>query len=268
MVEATIEGIQIDFGVVVSSLIILLLGYLSVRIVSYILSHLSERFVNYRIKIKIFIPILSFLIYTFTIYIIFKSIIQLTSTQVLAFSGLIGAALGFGIKDLFANIVGGIVIIFENPYGIGDKIELGEYYGEVKNIGLRSTKIRTSDDSQIYIPNYLLFTESLSNSNSGSPEMLVVTNFYINHTSNIDKAKNIVEQAIITSKYVYISDDKPYNVFVEDNTHYINIKAKAYVNDLRNEYKFKSEITNRVLNKYSKEGIERPKIHMEEKPSN
>lgn len=60
------------------------------------------------------------------------------------------------MKDLFADIIGGIVITLEKPSQVGDKITMGEYYGEVVDIGLRATKFITPDDTLVSEPNYMV----------------------------------------------------------------------------------------------------------------
>lgn len=160
MVNGNIEGIDlikaIDLGTILNAILVIILAYLLTKVITFLLTRFSEQAVPYRITIKMVIPLLKFIIYGGAIYIILGSILQLSSTQLIAFSGLLGAAIGFGLKDLLADVVGGMVIIFEKPYQIGDKIKIGDYYGEVIDIGIRSTRIRTPSDDYVAVPNYLI----------------------------------------------------------------------------------------------------------------
>jgi small-conductance mechanosensitive channel len=255
------EGVPVpavDPVTVGGALVTLLVAYLLARGVSTGLGGLSDRFVEYRITIRMLIPITKFLIYGAAVYYVLGPVLQLSSTQLLAASGLFGAALGFGLQDLFANVIGGLALLVEKPYQVGDKIAVGDHYGEVVDIGLRSTRLLTNDDSTVAVPNYQAITEPVSNANGGNPEMMVVVEFHVVADADLPRAMAIVEDAIATSKYVYVTDERPYVVRAEDEPYYRSIRGKAYVNDLRNEFAFESDVTERVIAAFEEADIERP----------
>lgn len=252
--------LTLDTGLVVSALVVFVTAAVLVRLVAYGLSQLSERVVEHRIAIKMLIPLVKVTIYTAALYYVLGPLLELSSTQLLAVSGFAGAALGFGLKDLFADVIGGLVIIVERPYQVGDKVEIGDHYGEVTDIGIRATQLRTPDDSLVSVPNYFLFTDAVSNANGGHAEMLVVVEFSVATGTDLDRATTIVEEALATSRYVYVSDDRPITVFVEDEPYYLTVRGKAYVADIRNEFAFKSDVTRRVLAAFEREGIEKPRL--------
>ena len=257
-VEVPIKAI--DAGTILSSILILIVAYLLARLITYILIRVSERAGGYRITIKMVIPLLKFSIYGVAIYFILGSLLSLSSTQLLAFSGLLGAAIGFGLKDLFADVIGGLILIFEKPYQIGDKVKIGGYYGEVSDIGIRSTRLITPDDTLVSVPNSLMFTEAVASANAGSPEMMVVIDLFIDPGSDAELALRILKEAVVTSKYVYISKKRPFTVLLEDYPFYRRLRAKAYVYDLRYEFEFKSDVTRRTWQDLSQRGIKAPQV--------
>lgn len=244
--------------ILLNSAVVLLLAYLVARFSSIAISAIAERVPRRRIAIKMFMPVTKFLIYGVAIYLIAGPLLQLSTTQVLAVSGLLGAALGFGLKDLFAGVIGGLVIITEKPYRVGDKVEIGDHYGEVTGIGLRATTLTTPDDTAVRVPNVTLFNENVANANAGDPEMMVVVEVAVARSADVGRATDIVEEALITSKYVFVDDDHPIAVVVEDRAYYRTIKGKAYVADLRDEFAFSSDVTERSLAVFEEEGIETP----------
>ena len=209
-------------------------------------------------SITLVIPLAKLLVYAVAFYYIITAIIEPSLTQMVAFSGLFGAAIGFGLKDLFADIVGGIVIIVEKPYQIGDKVTIGDKYGEVKDIGIRSTQIQTPADEMISMPNYSIFSQPVTSGNSGDLAMMVVIDLFIHPESDADAAIKILREALITSKYVIISKKYPFTVLLEDFPYYKRVRAKGYVNDLRQEFEFKSEVTRRAWVEYRQLGIRPP----------
>jgi small-conductance mechanosensitive channel len=252
----------IDLGTILSLILIIIGAYLVTRIITYILRRVSERVGARRITVKMVVPLLKFAIYGIALYYILGFVISLSSTQLIAFSGLLGAAIGFGLKDLFADVIGGLVIIFEKPYQLGDKVKIGDYYGEVSDIGIRATRLVTPDDNLVSVPNYLIFTQAVASANAGSPEMMVVIDLFIDPDSDAELAMRILKEAVVTSKYVYISKKRPFTVILEDYPFYRRIRAKAYVYDLRYELEFKSEVTRRTWKEFSKKGITAPQVNV------
>ncbi|WP_162417246.1 mechanosensitive ion channel family protein [Cyclobacterium roseum] len=87
-----------------------------------------------------------------------------TVTSILAGLGIIGLALGFAFQDTAANFMSGIYITFQQPYAIGDVIETHDgIMGNVVDINLRVTKVKTFDGPMVYVPNRFLFQENFTN---------------------------------------------------------------------------------------------------------
>ncbi|WP_321505022.1 mechanosensitive ion channel domain-containing protein [uncultured Methanoregula sp.] len=257
-VTAELPVKTIDANLILYVVIIIIIAYVLTYLLSFILVHVSERIGWYRTSVNMIIPLLKLLVYTLALYYIVIAVIEPSLTQMIAFSGLFGAAIGFGLKDLFADIIGSIVIIFEKPYQIGDKVTIGDKYGEVKDIGIRATRIQTPADELVSVPNYSIFSLPVTSGNAGDLAMMVVIDLFIHPDSDAETAMKILKEALVTSKYVIISKKYTYTVLFEDFPFYKRIRAKGYVNDLRREFEFKSEVTRRTWTEFKKAGIRPP----------
>ncbi len=244
----------------VNAVVVLVVAYVVARVVSTLLSAIADRVSTARFRVTLLIPVLKFGIYGASLWIIVRLLFEFSTTQLVAFSGLLGAALGLGLKDLLADVVGGLVLVAEQPYRIGDKVAIGDHYGEVVSIGIRSTRLVTPDDTLVSVPNYVFFDDSIANANAGAAEMLVTVEFFVDPAADVREARQIVEDALITSQYVYVSDAHPTTVHVEDDLYYRTLQGKAYVNDLRNEMAFKHDVTERVLDAFAAADIRSPKV--------
>ncbi|MEL7149034.1 MAG: mechanosensitive ion channel family protein, partial [Bacteroidota bacterium] len=124
-------------------------------------------------------------------------------------------------------------------------------------IGLRSTRIVTPDDNLVTIPNGDIMNSSVSNANAGESNCQVVSEFYLPVDADCSKAQGIATEVAKVSKYVYLN--KPISVvFVndfKDRSPVIKMKVKAYVLDIRDEFKFKSEVTVLTLKKLVEEKV-------------
>jgi small-conductance mechanosensitive channel len=87
--------------------------------------------------------------------------IDLTTLNVLA--GAVGIGVGFGLQNIANNFISGVIILFERPIKIGDRIEVGEVEGDVVRIGARSTTVVTNDNITIIIPNSRFVSEDVIN---------------------------------------------------------------------------------------------------------
>jgi small-conductance mechanosensitive channel len=237
---------QFDISLILYIASIIVVAYLLTWLLSFILVRVSERVGWYRTTVTMTIPLLKLLIYIVALYYIILAVIEPSLTQMIAFSGLFGAAIGFGLKDLFADIVGGVVIIFEKPFQIGDKVTIGDKYGEVKDIGIRSTRIQTPGDELVSVPNFSIFNQPVTSGNAGDLAMMIIIDVYIHPDADAKRAMKILRDALVTSKYVIVGKKYPYTVLLEDFPYYKRVRAKGYVNDLRLEFEFKSEVTRRA----------------------
>jgi small-conductance mechanosensitive channel len=258
-ISSGIPALGIDSSTVMNALLVLALAYVATRIVVFLLTRFSERVYEHRITVKMAIPLAKFAIYGFAIYHILRSVLQLSSDQLFVFSGFAGAVIGFGLKDRVAEVVGGIVIVLDKPYQVGDKVRIDDHYGEVRDIGLRATRLVSPDDNLISVSNQMALNQTLANANAGRQEMMVMIDLFINNSSDATRAMQILWEAAVTSRYVYISDKRPVTILLKDFPFYRRVRAKAYVYDLRQEFKFESDVTKRAWDAFKEEGIEPPK---------
>lgn len=246
----------VSFWKIFWAIVFLVIGYFLIRFTSRILEILAEKSTNYRITIKSFIPVVKILGWISVVFLIIAGIFQPPLTTVLTFSASIGVAVGFASQDILKNIFGGIVILIDRPFKSGDKIEVGSYYGEVVEIGLRSTRIVTPDDNLVSIPNSEIMNSSVSNANAGESNCQVVSEIYLPINADTQKCREIATETATISKYIYLN--KPVTIIFlnefKERQPVLKMRIKAYVLDIRDEFKFKSDVTEIVVKKLIEEG--------------
>ncbi|MFN1835894.1 mechanosensitive ion channel family protein [Balneola sp. MJW-20] len=242
-------GELISFNKILLSVFVVIFAFLFNKALAFLLGRLAEVKAYYRLLVKRLIPFLNILIWSLAIYIVIEGVIDPPVETLLAVGASVGIAVGFAAQDILKNIFGGFIIIMDRPFQIGDKIDVNGHYGEVTEIGLRSIRIQTPDDSSVTIPNAEIVNNSVSNTNSGALFCQVVTSIYLPNDVPIDEIKALAYKAAITSRYVYLN--KPVVVLAEhrmmEQRFAIELKVKAYVLDIRYEFKLKSEITEFIL---------------------
>ena len=242
---------------IVWTVITLIIGYVIINLILNLLNNIARRNKRREFTIKRLIPIIRILSWVFLIYLIIVGIFSPPAATVFAFFASVGVAIGFASQDLLKNVFGGLVVMFDRPFQIGDKIEAGKYYGEVIEIGIRSSKVVTPDDSVVTIPNSEFMMQYVSNANSGENNCQVVAEIYLPLNVDTEKVRQIATEAALVSKYIYLN--KPvvvlfFNEF-KDRRSVLKMRLKAYVSSLDKEFVFKSEMTELVIKELVKSNI-------------
>jgi small-conductance mechanosensitive channel len=246
-----------SFGVaVVFSVIVLVFFNLTIRSLVWLLDTLAERNAGRRLFYKRLVPIVRIVLWAFAAYLIVSVIFRVSASGLLAAGAAIGVAVGFAAQDLIKNLFGGLILVFDQPFQVGDKIRVGGTYGEVVSIGLRSTRIVTPDDSRVSVPNAQVVDQQVANANTGELNCQVVTDLFLPGWVDEATAKRIAFDAAASSKYVFLK--KPIVVLVSDvfkETFLTQIRVKAYVLDPRLEFLFQSDVTERARSGFREAGL-------------
>lgn len=238
------------------ALVVLALTFFVVRATAYVFDTLSERSAERRLFFKRIVPISRIVLWMFSVYFVVRVVFAVDARGLLAAAAAVGVAIGFAAQDILKNIFGGLVIVFDQPFQVGDKIQVGSSYGEVVSIGLRSTRVVTPEDSLVSVPNSEIVASQVSSANSGALDCQVVTDLYLPGFVDEAKAKRIAYQAAASSQYIHLR--KPIVVLVKDEfkeTFITHLKVKAYVLDARYEFLFMSDVTERARAEFRRQGL-------------
>ncbi len=150
----------------------------------------------------------------------------------LASAGVIALAIGFAAKDTLANLFGGLFVIMDAPYKIGDYINLdsGER-GKVVKIGLRSTRLLTRDDVEITIPNAQIAISKIVNESGGPSEKLRITAVVgVAYGSDVDHVSQVL---LRTAKSVgdVVDDPEPRVRFTEFGDSALIFRVQCWVEE-------------------------------------
>jgi len=255
-----------NFGVgIVWSVLVLAVFNLAIRTLVWLLDQLAERNASRRLFFKRLVPIVRIVLWIFAAYLIVRVIFRVDYQGLVAAAAAIGVAVGFAAQDLLKNLFGGLILVFDQPFQVGDKITVGGTYGEVVSIGLRSTRLVTSDDNLVSVPNAEVVDQQVHNANAGQLHCQVVTDLYLPGWADEVEARRIAFDAAASSKYVYLN--KPIVVLVSDvfkETFLTQVRVKAYVLDPRLELLFKSDVTERARVGFRAAGLLKPEHMLQE----
>ncbi|SLM63964.1 MULTISPECIES: mechanosensitive channel MscK [Dickeya] len=144
----------------------------------------------------------------------------------------LSVGLGFGLQEIFANFVSGLIILFERPVRIGDTITIGSFSGSVSKIRIRATTITDFDRKEVIIPNKAFVTERLINWSLSDTITRVLIRIGVAYGSDLDKVKAILLQAARDNPRV-MTDPEPQVFFLTFGQSALEHELRLYVRELR-----------------------------------
>ncbi len=264
LAQANSSGLDID-RIIGNVTIIKIFQSLTLILIAYLLLLVSEKF-NYwlsekvpnrfRLIVKQSLPLIRAIILAVTIVSLLRLFLRLSANNLLALTGTISVALGFAFKDYASSLIAGFVALFEVPYRVGDRVQIGEHYGEVISFGLRGIRLRTPSDNIVTIPHNKIWTEAISNSNDGALEAQVLVDFYFAQDVDLDLVMKILYEAAYTSQYTQLK--LPIVVTMDETLWATHLMLRAYPMDARDENIYKTDLLKRSKQALIHYGISYP----------
>ncbi|MBN2881354.1 mechanosensitive ion channel family protein [Candidatus Woesearchaeota archaeon] len=204
------------------------------------------------------LPILKKLIYV-GIY-IFATIVILDMfnfdvTSILAGLGIGGLAFALAAKDLLSNLFGGISILLDKPFKIGQRIKVSGVDGTVKEIGLRTTRIQTLDGTEVIIPNAKMTENIIENVSREEARKIVMTLGLTYDTTNakMEKAMEIVKKIVNANEN---TKNEPIIAFSEFGASSLNILVIYYIQNKDKILSTKNTVNLEIKKQFEKAKIE------------
>jgi small-conductance mechanosensitive channel len=109
--------------------------------------------------------------------------------------GAIGVGLGFGLQAVTSNFFSGLIILFERPIKIGQRIEIAGVVGQVREIAARATTLVTDENVAMIVPNSQFITERVTNWSRPDALTAYTLTFHVAHSSNPDLVRRVLLSA-------------------------------------------------------------------------
>lgn len=227
-------------------------------------------------RLKIDATKFAFLKHTITgiIYIIGISVaiytipsLRAVSVSLLAGAGVIAIIIGFASKQAFSNIVSGLFIVIFRPFRVGDWIKFGTISGEVEDINLRHTVIRTWKNTRIIVPNSVISQEKIENKNIIDEKTCQYVEFGISFDSDIDKAISIMQDEVVKHPdFLDIRTEKEKKdgrpsvrvKLISFGDSSVNLRAYVWAKTPGDAWNIGTDLNKSIKQRFDAEGIEIP----------
>lgn len=194
----------------------------------------------------------------FSAFLLILYILEIDITPLLAGAGIITLTVALAAQDIFSNFFGGALIAVDKPFKLNDRIQIEQYYGDIIQVGPRSTRMRTLDNQIVTIPNSKLVNNYVINYAMPDTKLKVRLPIGVAYGSNVKKVKEILLGVIKESaaKYPYILEDpEPEVFFMEFGASSLDFQMIVWINDFAMIFETKDAINSRIAERFDEEGI-------------
>lgn len=182
--------------------------------------------------------------------------IDLSSVTILA--GALGIGIGFGLQNVTNNFVSGLIILFERPIKVGDRIEVGDINGDVTRISMRATTIVTNDNISIIVPNSEFISSTVINWSHSDRNIRFNIPVGVSYDSDPEKVKKVLLE-VVNSNSGVLKEPKSDVLFDKYDDSSINFNLRVWTNEYINRPGLlKSQLYFEIFKRFKEENIEIP----------
>ena len=194
------------------------------------------------------------------------SVFEVNITPFLAGAGIAGLAVALAAQDIISNFFGGAIITIDKPFKVGDRVKVDQYYGDVINVGPRSTRIKTLDYQIVTIPNNKITTNVIVNYSEPDEKLRITIPVSVAYGTEVDLVKKILleitQDVIRTTDYI-LAEPTPKVFFVEFSDSSLKFILYVWARKYNLPDEVKDSINSRIAARFAEDGIEIPFPQME-----
>jgi potassium efflux system protein len=166
----------------------------------------------------------------------------------------LGVGIGFGLQEIVANFISGLIILLERPVRVGDIVTIGDTTGVVSRIRIRATTIRNWDKQELLVPNKEFITGRLLNWSLSDQLNRVIVNVGVAYGSDVKKALSLLTAAASENPRV-VPDPPPFVTFDGFGDNSLNLILRCYLESLDYRLSVASELRQAINDKFAAANI-------------
>ncbi len=201
--------------------------------------------------------IIRYLVLVLGLIIVLQTVgIDLSTLTILA--GALGVGIGFGLQNVTNNFVSGIIILFERPIKVGDRIQVGDVNGDVVNISMRSTTVVTNDNISVIVPNSEFISSTVVNWSHTDRNVRFIIPVGVSYNADPEKVKQILLDVANKEEGV-LKNPEPDVLFDEFADSSLNFKLRIWTSTyITTPGVLKSKLYFEIFKKFKENNVEIP----------
>jgi potassium efflux system protein len=166
----------------------------------------------------------------------------------------LGVGIGFGLQEIVANFICGLIILFERPISVGDIITVGDQDGVVTRIRIRATTIRDWDNKELLIPNKEIITGRLLNWSLTDTRLRLTLPVGVAYGCDASLALKILADTVADDERV-LTDPAPSIIFSDFGDNSLNMVCRFYIDNVDNMWPVKTDLHLEIYRRFEEAGI-------------
>jgi potassium efflux system protein len=166
----------------------------------------------------------------------------------------LGVGLGFGLQEIVANFICGLIVLFERPFRVGDTVTIGAITGTVSRIHIRATTVVDWDRKELIVPNKEFITGQLVNWSLSDPVTRFKINVGIAYGSDTELAEKLLVK-VLNENPMVLKDPKPTAFFLGFGDNSLNFELRLFVDNLDHRLPVQHELHKAIDREFRKAGI-------------
>jgi small-conductance mechanosensitive channel len=171
--------------------------------------------------------------------------------------GLLSVGIGFGLQNVTSNFISGIILLFERPIKVGDRVTVGEVEGDVTSINMRSTTIQSLDNISIIVPNSEFISSTVTNWSYGDPKIRLKIEVGVSYKSDLDIVIKSLKE-VANQHADILKDPEPLVFLSEFGDSSWNMLLIVWLGTPKRYYLTRSEINCAIVKKFRDYAVEIP----------
>ena len=197
------------------------------------------------------------------IYILSIFQLQAPLLALLSGAGFAGIVIGFAAKDVIANFIGGIILLMDRPFKIGDVIEIDNVVGKVSDISVRTTVLMTADGEYVTIPNANIMVSVIKNRSAPDSKYRIRVPISVDYKTDITKLNKVVVNTLSKLDYA-LETPPPELIFRSFGSSSIDFDAAFWIDIVKSSFiNAKGDAAQKLKVALDKAGIKMPYPHVE-----
>lgn len=195
---------------------------------------------------------------TITILVTLEQLNIIAITPLITGLGIVGIAAALAAQELLSNFFGSLSILMDRPYKVGNRVKIqGIDSGDVLDIGLRSTRLRTTDGRILVVPNIKVSKSHITNYSTPDDTNVYSLHVGIAYDADVEKARKIIKEVALSYKNV-VTDPEPKVYVTELGDFSVNLELLVCFTSFRLDFVSIDYIYKNILKRFEEEGIEIP----------
>ncbi len=171
--------------------------------------------------------------------------------------GLLSVGIGFGLQNITSNFVAGLILLFERPIKVSDRVTVGGIEGDVIEINIRSTTIRSLNNIDIIVPNSEFVSSQVVNWSHGDRKIRLDIEVGVSYNSDLETVLRSLKEVALENQEI-LRDPKPDVHLREFGDSSWNMKLRVWIDNPKRHPVVRSDINCAIVRKFRENGVEIP----------